>query len=52
MHLAAPTLTAPPRPHPGAGLVDAVTALQGRNRLLQKDLDTLKAKYTGGWCGA
>lgn len=30
-----------------AGLVDAVQALQQRNRLLQGDLDTLKAKYTG-----
>lgn len=35
-------------PLPPAGLVDAVTALQARNRLLQKDLDTLKLKYTGG----
>ena len=30
-----------------AGLVDAVQALQQRNRLLQQDLDTLKVKYTG-----
>ena len=30
-----------------AGLVDAVQALQQRNRLLQQDLDTLKGKYTG-----
>ena len=41
----------PPSPLTRAGLVDAVQALQGRNRLLQGDLDTLKAKYTGG-CGA
>jgi len=35
--------------HPllAAGLVDAVQALQARNRLLQSDLDTLKAKYAG-----
>lgn len=32
---------------PTAGLVDAVQALQTRNRLLQGDLDTLKAKYAG-----
>lgn len=32
---------------PTAGLVDAVQALQARNRLLQGDLDTLKAKYAG-----
>lgn len=31
-----------------AGLVDALQALQARNRLLQGDLDTLKSKYTGG----
>jgi hypothetical protein len=39
-----------------AGLVDAVQALQQRNRLLQQDLDTLKLKYTGGlamgYCGS
>jgi hypothetical protein len=30
-----------------AGLVDAVQALQQRNRLLQQDLDTLKGRYAG-----
>lgn len=34
-------------PYGAAGLVDAVQALQQRNRLLQQDLDTLKLKYTG-----
>lgn len=28
--------------------MDAVQALQQRNRLLQQDLDTLKLKFTGG----